>query len=105
MLNIFFSEYTLLLTPNYVLLGILLSFGAIFGDLIASFFKRRSNISTGTPVLFLDQLDFVFGALIFGSIVYLPTFFEVILISVITLVSHKFSNYFAFKIKLKKVPW
>jgi len=104
-IDIFLKSYTLLLTPNYVILGVLLTVGSIVGDIIASFFKRRSNISPGTPVLFLDQLDFVIGALIFGSFIYVPTFFEVLLIALVTLVSHKISNYVAFKTKLKKVPW
>ena len=104
-IDTFLKSYTLLITPDYVILGVLLTFGSIVGDIIASFFKRRSNISPGTPVLFLDQLDFVIGALIFGSFIYVPTFFEVVIITVITLVSHKISNFVAFKTKLKKVPW
>ncbi len=101
----FFNETALDFTPNYVLLGVLLSVGAILGDIIASFFKRRNKIASGTPVLFLDQLDFVFGGMILGSVFYTPDFFEIVVIAVVTLVAHKLSNYFAFKTKLKKVPW
>ncbi len=90
---------------NYLLLGFLLSIGAILGDIIASFFKRRNKIASGTPVLFLDQLDFVYGGMVLGSIVYVPNFFDVLVISVLTLFVHRLSNYFAFKTKLKKVPW
>ncbi|MDO8634018.1 MAG: CDP-2,3-bis-(O-geranylgeranyl)-sn-glycerol synthase [archaeon] len=93
------------LTPNYLALGFLLSVGAIFGDIVASFFKRRNKIPSGTPVLFLDQLDFVFGGMILGSAYYVPGFFEIVIIAVLTLIIHKASNYFAFKTKLKRVPW
>ncbi|MCX8158510.1 MAG: CDP-2,3-bis-(O-geranylgeranyl)-sn-glycerol synthase [Candidatus Diapherotrites archaeon] len=90
---------------NYVLFGFLLSLGAIIGDIVASFFKRRNKIDPGNPVLFLDQLDFVFGGLVFGSIMYAPTFYEILAIVIITLIAHKLSNYLAYKLKIKKVPW
>lgn len=104
-ISVVFPQYAALLSPNYLFLGFLLSIGAIIGDLVASFFKRRSNIAPGTPVLFLDQLDFVVGGLVFGSIFFVPDFFELIIVCIVTLVSHKVSNFIAFKFKLKKVPW
>src|SRR3989344_1069606 len=90
---------------DYFLLAFLLALGAILGDLLASFFKRRNDIERGTEVLFLDQLDFAFGAIILGSIVYVPDFFEILIICVVTLLVHKMSNFIAYKVKLKKVPW
>ncbi|MAG17971.1 MAG: hypothetical protein CL944_00685 [Candidatus Diapherotrites archaeon] len=98
-------ETTLLLTPNYLLLGFLLASGALIGDVAGSFFKRRNEIKQGGEVLFLDQLDFVIGGMIIGSLVYIPTFYEVILVSIITLIVHRASNFVAYKTKLKKVPW
>ena len=100
-----FPFYAEKITSNYLLLGFLLALGAIIGDIIASFFKRRNNIPQGTEVLFLDQLDFVIGSMIIGSFVYIPSFYEVVIICITTLIIHKLSNYIAFKIKLKKVPW
>ena len=100
-----FYDYTSAVYSNYVLLGFLLSIGAIIGDLVASFFKRRNAIKRGSPVLLLDQLDFVFGGLVFGSIVYVPNFYEIFVICVVTLVMHKLSNYVAYRLKIKKVPW
>jgi CDP-2,3-bis-(O-geranylgeranyl)-sn-glycerol synthase len=90
---------------DYFLLSFLLALGAILGDIVASFFKRRNNIERGTEVLFLDQLDFAFGAILIGSIVYQPDIFEVFIICVTTLLVHKVSNFIAYKVKLKKVPW
>lgn len=104
-ISIMFPKTTSLLIPNYLLLGFFLSVGAIVGDMVASFFKRRNEIREGTEVLFLDQLDFVIGGMIFGSIFYIPEFYEIIAVGVLTLIVHKFSNYVAFKMKLKKVPW
>ncbi len=100
-----FPGTVMLLTPHYIELGFLLSVGAIVGDIVASFFKRRNDIPQGNEVLFLDQLDFVIGGMILGSIFYAPNFYEMIIVGVITLVVHKVSNYLAFRMKLKKVPW
>lgn len=104
-ISIAFPETTSLLSPDYLLLGFFLSLGAIIGDMVASFFKRRNEIREGKEVLFLDQLDFVIGGMIFGSVLYIPEFYEIIAVGVLTLIVHKFSNFIAFKMKLKKVPW
>ena len=47
------------MTPNYVLLGFLVSVGAIVGDIAKSFAKRRMNFDSGAEVFGLDQLDFL----------------------------------------------
>jgi len=49
---------------NVFLLGFLLSFGAVFGDAISSFFKRRREIAPGKPWIPFDQISFVIGAFI-----------------------------------------
>ncbi len=99
------------LVPEYLLLGILLSIGAIGGDIIASYFKRRNSIGQGEEVIFLDQLDFVFGGLVAVALVslvngvYIPDIYEITAIALVTIFAHKISNFVAFKAKLKKVPW
>ncbi|HTX60992.1 MAG TPA: CDP-2,3-bis-(O-geranylgeranyl)-sn-glycerol synthase, partial [Methanobacterium sp.] len=44
---------------GWVLLGLALSGGALMGDAVGSFIKRRINLERGKPAPFLDQLDFV----------------------------------------------
>jgi len=105
LLNQLFPIYTAWLTEDYLALGFLLSAGAMAGDIVASFFKRRNDLKVGDPVLFLDQLDFVFGAMILGSLVYVPGFYEIIVICLATLFVHRISNWIAYKAKLKHVPW
>lgn len=100
-----FPGETKLLSENFMLLGFLLSAGAIAGDMTGSFLKRRLGLEQGREVLFLDQLDFVAGAFVLGALVYVPTLLEIVAISVVTLIIHRASNYIAFKAKLKKVPW
>jgi CDP-2,3-bis-(O-geranylgeranyl)-sn-glycerol synthase len=47
---------------NIFLFGFLISFGAIFGDLLFAFFKRRQNIQPGEPWIPFDQINYVIGA-------------------------------------------
>ena len=99
----------------YVLSGAVIGFGAMIGDLVKSFFKRRVGIDSGKPWPVFDQIDFVVGAWFF----WLPFLFltnikvpqslplvEFIVLSVlITLPIHFLSNVLAYKIGLKRVWW
>ncbi len=105
LINLFVPEQTAMLASNYVLLGFLLSVGAIAGDIAGSFVKRRLSIGRGTPILLLDQLDFIAGGLLFGAAIAIPTLKEIVFIVALTLIAHRISNYIAFKVKIKKVPW
>ncbi|PIY59916.1 hypothetical protein COY95_04525, partial [Candidatus Woesearchaeota archaeon CG_4_10_14_0_8_um_filter_47_5] len=65
----FFSSISIIEYPlfNPALVGFLFGFGALFGDAVKSFFKRRVGISEGEPWLVFDQTDWIIGALIFIS--------------------------------------
>jgi CDP-2,3-bis-(O-geranylgeranyl)-sn-glycerol synthase len=52
--------------------GALMSLGALAGDAIKSFFKRRVGIAPGASWLLFDQLDFFIGAYAFVAFVYAP---------------------------------
>lgn len=101
----FFGEFTPLLHRNYLLVGTLLCTGAIGGDLLGSFIKRRSGIPRGGRVFLLDQLDFVIGGIALSYWLVIPTPLEATLIIIITILIHSLANYAAFKLKMKKVPW
>ena len=57
---------------NFILLGALMGGGALIGDLIKSFIKRRFNVPPGKPWFPWDQLDWITGAILFSLIVYVP---------------------------------
>ncbi|MEM2935709.1 MAG: CDP-2,3-bis-(O-geranylgeranyl)-sn-glycerol synthase [Candidatus Bathyarchaeia archaeon] len=97
----------LLQNPNNVLLGFTLSLGALTGDLVESFFKRRLNIPPGASFPVADQLDFIAGALLFSLLVSPPslTVETIAVIVVITPPIHLLTNIFAYLLKLKKEPW
>jgi CDP-2,3-bis-(O-geranylgeranyl)-sn-glycerol synthase len=86
-----------------ILLGFFLGGGALIGDACGSFIKRRMKIERGRPTPFLDQLDFVVGALVFASIVVVLPFYMIILILIISIVLHLSANIIAYLLGIKKV--
>ncbi|MBW3023287.1 CDP-archaeol synthase [Candidatus Woesearchaeota archaeon] len=77
------------------LFGFLFGFGAIFGDLIKSYFKRRAGIKSGARWLPFDQIDFVIGALAFSSIVYVPSVWVWVILILITVPIHILARHVA----------
>ncbi len=88
-----------------LLLGLLLASGAILGDLAKSFVKRRLNKEPSAPWFPFDQLDFVIGAFIFSSVVYLPPWKIIVIIAVVSPFLHYATNYLGHRWGLKKVQW
>ena len=105
MVWLLFPQQTLIATNQYVLFGFLVSCGAMAGDLAGSFIKRRLLIDSGAPTPGLDQLGFAVGGLLFSTPLYLPNAYEVLVICAFTIITHVGSNYAAFKMGIKKVPW
>ena len=50
------------IAPLYA--GMLLGFGALAGDAVESFFKRRLGFKPGQPWFPFDQIDYILGALL-----------------------------------------
>lgn len=100
-----YAEFLLFGYPP--LLGLLTSSGALFGDLIGSFAKRRLEIAPGDMLPVVDQVDFV----VFAILVTLPTYryllsWELVLaILIITPPMHILTNFLAYRLGLKKNPW
>ena len=88
-----------------VTLGLLLSTGAIVGDLVESFFKRRIGFKRGQNLFLADQLDFLIGAILFASLEITISIPVLIVLFVLTPVIHRLTNIFAYKRGLKSVPW
>jgi CDP-2,3-bis-(O-geranylgeranyl)-sn-glycerol synthase len=98
--------------PRHTLLSVtLLAAGALLGDVIKSFFKRRFNRERGAKWPVADQYDLVAGAfllLLIGdpawlfAAVTLPVF---VVILIITPVLHRATNIIGYVLKIKEVPW
>ncbi len=88
-----------------------LSFGALAGDLIKSFIKRRIGKKRGEKWIIADQIDFLLGAFLFTYILnknWFLTNFKlhiIIFLLIITPAIHLATNIIAYLLKLKKVPW
>jgi CDP-2,3-bis-(O-geranylgeranyl)-sn-glycerol synthase len=90
-----------------VTLGLLLSLGALFGDLTGAFVKRRLGLSPGDLLPFVDQFDFIVGAILFSLPIFLQilSFQLVITVLVVTPPIHLLTNFAAYKLGLKSNPW
>ena len=86
-----------------ILVGFLLGFGAMVGDAIGSFLKRRIGLSQGKPAPILDQIDFLIVALLFSSIIVDFSLTFVVIAIVLTLIIHVIANSGAYLIGIKDV--
>lgn len=101
-----FKEISLFDYSNQtIFLGFLLGFGAIFGDLVKSFFKRRLNKKPGERWIPFDQLDFVVGALLFSSIVYTPLWQSIVSIFIVSFFGHILVRHFSYWLGITKEKW
>lgn len=88
-----------------------LSAGALLGDIVKSFFKRRLGFVRGAKVPLVDQLDFVAGALILAYAADPRWFTEnvtiwiFITVIILTPIFHRLTNMVGYSLKLKKEPW
>ncbi len=97
---------------NFTLISIItLSFGALLGDMVKSFFKRRAGYVRGAKLPLIDQLDFVAGAWIL-TYIFEPQWFTenftlqiMITVLILTPVFHRLTNIIGYYIKVKKEPW
>lgn len=102
----FFQELSLFdYTQQSLWLGILLASGAILGDLIKSFVKRRLSKKPGAPWFPFDQLDFVAGAFLFSFFIYVPPARVMGVIIITAPVLHYAANYVSYVLRLKTVRW
>jgi CDP-2,3-bis-(O-geranylgeranyl)-sn-glycerol synthase len=84
-----------------------LSFGAMAGDALGSFIKRRMHVTWGRPFV-LDTIMFLIVALVFVIPFASPALFaplNLLFFLILTLILHPLTNYLANKAGLKSVPW
>jgi CDP-2,3-bis-(O-geranylgeranyl)-sn-glycerol synthase len=93
------------LPKGSVVLGFVLSLGALMGDLLGSFIKRRMNLKSGVHLPISDQLDFMLMALLFSLPVQPPTLTYALIIIILTAPIHLMVNFMAYLLRLKKTPW
>lgn len=90
---------------NLFLYAFLFGIGALTGDLVKSYFKRRLNKKPGSPWFPFDQLDLVAGGLIFVMPFYQLDWPYVLALVVVTPLLHFLTNLSGYLLGLKKVWW
>lgn len=88
-----------------ILFAFLIPLGALLGDLTGAFVKRRIGIAPGGLLPIVDQVDFVVGAVVFALPLAIVSWELAVTVLLITPPIHLFTNFLAFKLKLKKHPW
>ena len=88
------------------LIGLLFGLGAVLGDHIKSFIKRRLGISPGARWWPFDQLDFAIGGLVLsGPIVGWIGWERTSIIMLFVLLIHPVGNRIGYLLGLRNVPW
>jgi len=89
-----------------IFFGLLLSLGALFGDLTGAFVKRRLGLAPGDLLPVIDQVDFIVGAILFSVPLQIIGDWEhVAAVLIITPPIHLLTNFVAYKLGLKDNPW
>jgi CDP-2,3-bis-(O-geranylgeranyl)-sn-glycerol synthase len=101
----YLNSISLIDYSNWFLIGLLLGAGAILGDLVKSFFKRRVNIKPGGRWIPFDQLDYVIGALLLTAIIYVPSTEVIITALILSFILHIAVNHLAYYLGISKVKW
>jgi CDP-2,3-bis-(O-geranylgeranyl)-sn-glycerol synthase len=104
-LNAYAAIWGVTLPRMSLFIGFMIALGALIGDLAGSFIKRRLGLARGTSVLFLDQLNFVVGALLFAYAFTQITLWMVVIALIITPALHRLVCMIGYALGLKGVPW
>jgi len=98
--------------PAHTFLSVILfAIGALLGDLLKSFFKRRRGLGRGEKWPIADQYDLVIGAFILvlivdpgwvQSVITLPIALAIL---IITPLLHRGANILGYVLGIKEVPW
>jgi CDP-2,3-bis-(O-geranylgeranyl)-sn-glycerol synthase len=82
--------------------GFLLGTGAILGDLVKSYYKRKAGIKPGDPWVPADQLDFVIGGLLFSFFLYVPPPEVALIIVICSFFLHIIVNYCGYLLRINE---
>lgn len=101
--------------PNAYLIAVLIPLGALLGDLLGSFIKRRLGRNRGEQMVLLDIYDMMIGAfillIVFQPFWFYDTFLDgfrfiaLITIVILTPLLHRLTNIIGYKLGKKKEPW
>ncbi|MBU0457701.1 MAG: CDP-archaeol synthase [Nanoarchaeota archaeon] len=88
-----------------LMFGFLLGLGAILGDLVKSYYKRKNNLKPGKSWPPWDQLDFVIGGLLLSFFVYVPPVEVVVILLLLSPLLHVVVNYIGYLLGIRNVKF
>ena len=88
-----------------IMFGFMLGFGAILGDLVESYYKRKAEIPPGKPWPVFDQLDFVIGGIVGSFFFYVPPAEVVLVLMVASPLLHLIVNRIGYWLGIRKVKY
>ncbi len=102
-------------SPNAYIIAILIPLGALLGDLLGSYVKRRYGLKRGQKIFGLDIFDLIIGVFILLIVFEFNWFYDTFLdglrlfalgfILILTPILHRFTNIIGYKLGKKKEPW
>jgi CDP-2,3-bis-(O-geranylgeranyl)-sn-glycerol synthase len=92
-------------TASGLALGLRFGIGAMAGDTVKSFFKRRLAIAPGAPWIPFDQLDFVAGALVAVWPVAALSWADVALVAGVSFAGDVAVNHLAHALGIRETRW
>ena len=90
---------------NVFIFALLISGGAVFGDLFFAFIKRRLELKPGAKFLPFDQTNYVLGAALFLTCFLKIDIFIWVTIFILTFFLHIIFNRIGFLLGLHKAKW
>lgn len=90
--------------PKTIIFGLLAGLGALFGDLAASFIKRRLKKPSGAAWPVIDHIDYILGFLLFTSLIINWTLVDVIVLVLFASLANPLTNKISFKLGIKSTP-
>ena len=94
-----------LVDPRLAIAGFAISLGAVLGDLLGAFIKRRLNMTPGRLFPVVDQLDFVLGALVLSYYLLPMSWLSILIVVIVTPPIHLGTNLGAYLVGIKKTYW
>jgi len=101
----FFRSISFYNYNNWAIIGFLLGFGALLGDLVKSFIKRRMNVKPGKRFIPLDQIDYSIGAIALFSFYDALSSSKILIIIIMSFFLHIITNHSAFYLKIRDEKW
>lgn len=90
---------------NIFLFGFLISAGAVFGDLLFAFIKRRLRMPSGARFIPFDQINYVIGSAIFLTPILKIDIINWITLFILTFLLHIIVNRIGYYLKLNRAKW